>query len=123
MTPSWRREGFVIAPVGVSKVSFHGDPLMVSLPQRAVVDSALQRAQAALLDKQHGQGLLGWGAAGDSILESEYLLLRFILGQEYDPDLPLIANYLRSLQQADGGWSLFPGGPPDFRERSKRTSH
>jgi len=43
--------------------------------------------------------LLVRGIAGDSILESEYILLKFILGQEDDPDLPLIANYLRSLQQ------------------------
>ena len=51
---------------------------------------------------------------GDSILESEYLLLKWILGQENDPQLPRIANYLRRLQNADGGWSLYPGGPADI---------
>jgi squalene-hopene/tetraprenyl-beta-curcumene cyclase len=51
---------------------------------------------------------------GDSILESEYILLKFILEEDDDPDLPHIANYLRSLQQADGGWNLFPGGPADL---------
>lgn len=56
---------------------------------------------------------------GDSILESEYILLKFILGQEADPDLPLIANYLRSLQQADGGWNMYPGGANDLSGTTK----
>ena len=51
---------------------------------------------------------------GDSILESEYILLKFILDQEADPDLPAIANYLRSLQQPDGGWNMYPGGANDL---------
>ena len=51
---------------------------------------------------------------GDSILESEYIMLKFFLEQENDPNLPLIANYLRSIQQADGGWSMFPGGNSDL---------
>ena len=62
-------------------------------------DQALARAQAALLAKQAGAGYWVGELQGDSILESEYLLLKFILGQESDPELPLIANYLRRLQQ------------------------
>ena len=38
----------------------------------------------------------------------------FILGLENDPNLPKIANFLRTLQNPDGGWSLFPGGPADL---------
>ena len=59
----------------------------------------------------------GWWVGelqGDSILESEYLLLKWILGQENDPDLPKVANFLRGLQNEDGGWSLYPGGPADI---------
>ncbi|MGE5611178.1 MAG: squalene--hopene cyclase, partial [Bacillota bacterium] len=77
------------------------------------VDDAINRAQAALLAKQNPEGYWVAELQGDSILESEYILLKFILGQENDPDLPLIANYLRQIQQSDGGWSLFPGGAPD----------
>src|SRR5207249_1922360 len=51
---------------------------------------------------------------GDSILESEYILLKFILKHDHDPELPLIGNYLRGLQNEQGGWSLFPGGPSDL---------
>jgi squalene-hopene/tetraprenyl-beta-curcumene cyclase len=95
-------------------MSVHREAVRVSLPQRAVVDFALEQAQKALLDKQHARGFWVGELQGDSILESEYLLLRFILSQENDPELSLIANYLRDLQQTEGGWSLFPGGPPDL---------
>ncbi|HEX4125718.1 MAG TPA: prenyltransferase/squalene oxidase repeat-containing protein, partial [Tepidisphaeraceae bacterium] len=75
---------------------------------------ALTRATAALLAKQHPTGYWCGELQGDSILESEYILLRFILGQEHRPELPKMANYLRQIQNAEGGWSLFPGGPSDL---------
>lgn len=78
------------------------------------VDATIDRAKACLLGKQAPEGYWVGELQGDSILESEYLLLKFILGQENDPDLPLITNYLRDLQNADGGWSLYPGGPADI---------
>ena len=80
----------------------------------AAIDAAIDRAADALISKQHRDGYWVGELQGDSILESEYILLKWILGQEADPDLPLIANYLRSLQNADGGWSLYPGGPADI---------
>src|SRR3954471_17111314 len=78
------------------------------------VERSLARAQVALLRKQDAAGFWCGELQGDSILESEYILLKFILGQESDPELPLIGNYLRNLQQPDGGWPLFPGGPADL---------
>ena len=78
------------------------------------VEEALSQARAALLDKQQDAGYWVGELQGDSILESEFILLKFILGQESDPELPLIANYLRDLQQADGGWSMYPGGAADL---------
>jgi squalene-hopene/tetraprenyl-beta-curcumene cyclase len=75
---------------------------------------ALTRAEAALIKLQHNDGYWCAELQGDSILESEYILLKFILGQEDDPRLPLIANYLRSLQQPDGGWAMYPGGKGDL---------
>jgi squalene-hopene/tetraprenyl-beta-curcumene cyclase len=81
------------------------------LPQ---ANAALHKAQKALLDRQNPAGYWVGELQGDSILESEYILMKFILGQESDPRLPKIARYLASLQNPDGGWSLFPGGPPDL---------
>ena len=77
------------------------------------LDAAIDRAADALLAKQHPDGYWVGELQGDSILESEYLLMKFILEQDADPDLPKIANHLRSLQNPDGGWSLYPGGPAD----------
>lgn len=60
---------------------------------------------------------------GDSILSSEYLLMKLILGQEGDTQaaerggpnyLQRIANHLRLVQRADGSWGQYPGSPPDI---------
>ena len=78
------------------------------------IEQSIQRARQALLEKQNPAGYWVGELQGDSILESEYLLLMFILGMEADPKLPKIANFLRNLQNEDGGWGLFPGGPADI---------
>lgn len=82
-------------------------------------DAAVDRARGALLALQHSDGYWVAELQGDSILESEFILMKFILQQEHDPDLPKIANFLRSLQQPHGGWSLYPGGPADLSGTSK----
>ncbi len=53
---------------------------------------------------------------GDSILSSEYLLMKFILEQEQDdwPLLMRIANQLRLSQREDGSWGQYPGAPMDL---------
>jgi squalene-hopene/tetraprenyl-beta-curcumene cyclase len=83
------------------------------------IEIAWQRARDALLRLQHPDGYWVGELQGDSILESEYILMKFILEQENDPDLPRIANYLRNEQNAEGGWSLFPGGPSDLSDTVK----
>jgi squalene-hopene/tetraprenyl-beta-curcumene cyclase len=80
----------------------------------SALDAAITRATTALLAKQASAGYWVGELQGDSILESEYILLKWILNQEHDPDLPPIANYLRRLQEPHGGWALYPGGPPDI---------
>jgi squalene-hopene/tetraprenyl-beta-curcumene cyclase len=91
---------------------------LVEAPSRAgvrpEVDDALARARRCLLVQQNPAGYWVGELQGDSILESEFILLKFFLGQETDPDLPLIANYLRGLQQPDGGFAMYPGGAADL---------
>jgi squalene-hopene/tetraprenyl-beta-curcumene cyclase len=91
-------------------------PLMLELPAETPngLELAWQKSRDALLRLQNPAGYWVGELQGDSILESEYILLKFILEQESDPDLPKIANYLRNLQNPEGGWSLFPGGPSDL---------
>ena len=78
------------------------------------LEQCILRAEQALIAMQDQKGYWCAELQGDSILESEYILLKFILEQEDDPALAKIANYLRNLQQSDGGWSLFPGGKADL---------
>src|SRR5262245_48704802 len=82
-----------------------------------------QRAIDALRSLQKPDGHWCGELQGDSILESEYLLMKFILGQERQPvrdgregwaTLSKIANYLRSLQRDDGGWGQYPGSAIDL---------
>lgn len=95
-----------------AEVSLH-DPERDRL-DGSTLDRAVDEASRALLSRQDPAGFWCAELQGDSILESEYLLLMWILGREADPSLPLIANYLRNIQNPDGGWSLFPGGPADI---------
>jgi squalene-hopene/tetraprenyl-beta-curcumene cyclase len=81
---------------------------------RPRIEQALKKAQDNLLARQDPAGFWVGELQGDSILESEYILLKFILGQESDPRLTRIGKYLHTLQTPEGGWSLFPGGPPDL---------
>ena len=96
-------------------------PVFREIPARPVEES-IARAQAALLNLQHADGYWVGELQGDSILESEYLLMKLILGQENDADLPgkvgrttllRIANHLRLVQREDGTWGQYPGSPPD----------
>ncbi len=84
----------------------------VGLAQRAA--DALRAAVDNLLTQQTPEGYWCAELEGDSILESEYILLKWILQQEDDPRLPRIANYLRKLQQSDGAWVQYPGAKIDL---------
>ena len=77
----------------------------------------------ALLSVQHDDGHFCGELQGDSILQSEYLLMKFILCQEDEPMadgrpacevLPKIAEYLRRLQRDDGSWGQYPGAGADL---------
>lgn len=82
---------------------------------------ALGRAVDALFAKQHDDGHWCAELEGDSILNSEYLLMKAALGQgrapEATPDdvrrFEKMCVYLRMLQRSDGTWGQCPGAPPD----------
>jgi len=87
------------------------------------IQDTLEHAIGALKSLQHDDGHWCAELEGDSILESEYLLMKFILGQEDAPMaegrpasdvLPRIAAGLRKQQRADGGWGQFPGSGVDI---------
>jgi squalene-hopene/tetraprenyl-beta-curcumene cyclase len=50
---------------------------------------------------------------GDTILESEYILLLHFLGRAGERRAAKAAEYLRRRQLKSGGWAIYPGGPAE----------
>lgn len=93
------------------------NPIPVEPVPQGLIDRAVHQLSAAvrnLVGDQEAEGYWCAELEGDSILESEYILLKWILSQEDDPRIPLIANYLRSLQTPSGAWVQYPGAKPDL---------
>lgn len=75
------------------------------------LDAAVCRTQNWLIEHQHEAGYWCGELEGDSILESEYILLLAWLGEESCQAAQQAARYLVEQQLPTGGWSLYPGGP------------
>src|SRR5437764_11323896 len=79
------------------------------------LDVVLKRARRCLLSLQNPDGHWRGELQGDTILESEYILLMACLGRENDEKVRKAGNYLRTKQRPEGGgWSNHPGGPVDI---------
>jgi squalene-hopene/tetraprenyl-beta-curcumene cyclase len=79
----------------------------------ARVRDSVHRAQHHLLSIQSEDGHWCGELEGDTILESEYVLTMHFLGRTAEPRVAMAANYVRHKQLDDGGWAIYPGGPPD----------
>jgi squalene-hopene/tetraprenyl-beta-curcumene cyclase len=74
------------------------------------VRRAVMRTRQWLLGQQHPDGHWCAELEGDTILESETILLLAFLGRE-DSDLARrAADYLVEKQLPEGGWAMYPGG-------------
>lgn len=88
----------------------------------SAIGRATERALHALRSLQREDGHWCAELEGDSILQSEYLLMKWILGQEREPladgrpaaTLLKIVAQLRSQQRDDGGWGQYPGSGIDL---------
>lgn len=78
------------------------------------VDLSIGRAARWLLDRQHRDGYWVGELEGDTILESEYVLLKAFLGELDEPVVVKVCRYLREHQCPGGGWGNYPGGPFDL---------
>ncbi len=76
----------------------------------ATVRRATLRTRQWLLDEQDAEGYWCAELEGDTILESETILLLAYLGQEQTPLAKRLASYLIEKQMPDGGWAMYPGG-------------
>jgi len=75
---------------------------------------AIRGTRQWLLDRQDADGAWCAELEGDTILESETILLWAVLGREGTPLARRAAAYLLQRQLPDGGWAKFPGGPVDI---------
>jgi len=73
--------------------------------------ASLEAGRGYLLSIQQPDGHWVGELEGDTILESEYVLLRHFMGCLDAERLRKLANYIRKVQRPEGGWSIFPGGP------------
>ena len=74
-------------------------------------DRALAATRGWLKEAQVEEGFWVGELEGDSILESEYVLLMTYLGRLDHPDCVKMGRTIRGEQNAEGGWSIYPGGP------------
>ncbi len=87
----------------------HRDP--ASEPR--TLSTAINASQRQLLSLQREDGHWCGELEGDSILESEYVLVMVFLGKVADPRMAKAAATLRQQQCPNGGWAIYPGGPAE----------
>ncbi len=71
-------------------------------------------ARQWLLDEQHADGYWVGELEGDTILESEYILLLAYLGRERTQEARKAARYIVNKQLPEGGWAMYPGGAAEI---------
>lgn len=85
-------------------------PAQGTLPAHDVND-AMRRTQHWLLRRQETQGFWCAELEGDTILESEFILLWAFLGRREDPLCARLAKHMLAQQLPTGGWAIYPNGP------------
>ncbi|MCY0869451.1 MAG: squalene--hopene cyclase, partial [Firmicutes bacterium] len=87
--------------------------MSVKLEQRTDVSDTLRAATEHLLSLQRDDGSW-WGVLRTNVtMEAEYILLMHCLDKRDARREQKVRNWILSQQQADGGWSVYPGGPSD----------
>lgn len=88
----------------------------------ARVANSIDRAAEALFAKQHDNGHFCAEFEGDSILNTEYILMKAALGQ-FDAPVATpkerelfrkMGVFIRMIQREDGTWGQYPGSGPDI---------
>lgn len=76
----------------------------------APVRMAIHQTRQWLLDQQTADGSWCAELEGDTLLESETILLLAFLGREDTEEAERLAEYLVEKQLPEGGWAMYPGG-------------
>jgi len=82
--------------------------------QSSPVVAAVDRTRRCLLARQAADGHWVGELQGDTILESEFILLMAFLGREGEERVAKAARYILTQQMPAGGWNNYPDGPADL---------
>jgi squalene-hopene/tetraprenyl-beta-curcumene cyclase len=83
-------------------------------PEVSLLRRTISRSRQWLLGEQAADGSWCAELEGDTILESEYVLLLAFLGKHESEIAWKCAKHILTKQNADGGWSQYPGGKFDI---------
>ena len=89
------------------------EPLPAVPRTHSPVDDSVRRAQERLFAVQADDGHWCAELEGDTILESEYVLLLHTLGRGATSQAARACEHLRRKQLPAGGWTNYDGGPVD----------
>src|ERR1700684_1250125 len=78
------------------------------------VSTAIKAASENLFSTQHEEGYWCGELEADTTLESDYILLHTLLGTGKPERFEKAARYILNHQNADGGWSIYAGGPSNI---------
>src|SRR5829696_7134073 len=89
----------------------HSGHKPVGIESGAALEASIASATRGLLGFRQSDGHWVFELEADCTIPSEYVLLRHYLGEPVDAALEAkIANYLRRIQGAHGGWALVHDG-------------
>ncbi len=77
----------------------------------ADVESAIVQSREFLLSQQHPEGYWGGELEADSMLEADYIFLHTLLESGDPGRLKRAFTEMMRYHNADGSWSIYPGGP------------
>ena len=80
----------------------------------ARVEKAAAASQKWLFSQQHEDGYWCGELEADSTLEADYILLHVLLGTGTQERFQKAANWILKLQNEDGGWPIYRGGPSNI---------
>ena len=83
------------------------------------LENAINKGADHLLSLQAKSGYWLGELEADSTLESDYIYYLYVLGKAEPARIAKLANYVRRKQLADGGWSIYPGGPSELNATCK----
>jgi squalene-hopene/tetraprenyl-beta-curcumene cyclase len=85
-----------------------------AVPSDNVLDRVIEEAKTGLLARQADDGHWVFELEADATIPAEYIFLNHFLGEIDDDVEGKLANYLRRIQGAHGGWPLFHDGDLDL---------